>query len=250
MAEQPSSIIDYLAAEDDLRGAGTRLESHHLAAGRTAWHWYPQRTGSPRLLAAGVHLLLVDVAVTLFNTGQDWLELTLDVAWQRQAQLTVSAAVEVACWCPQDHNMHPVRASRWHVADGHELVEGFGAGTALLASVLDSGPFDPGAWRVRAGLPGPSPIARHAGCARAGLPAGDPLPSLRDTVSIDERARWGAGRERSRPATSSAPALIALGRPPEGVSGRSRSGVDRLGGLGMVADHACSIEGQEGRVRR
>ncbi|PWU53189.1 hypothetical protein DLE60_31065 [Micromonospora globispora] len=65
----------------------------------------------------------------------------------------MNAAVEVACWCPQDHNMHQVREAQWHVADCHELVEAFAVGTAMLADVLDSGPFEPRPWRIWANLP-------------------------------------------------------------------------------------------------
>lgn len=95
--------------------------------------------------------LVFDTTITLFNQGSDWLELTLDVGWR--PELTVNAAVEVACWCSPDHNMHQVRESHWPVAGTEELVEAFAAGVTMLADVLDSGPFEPGPWRLDAGLP-------------------------------------------------------------------------------------------------
>jgi hypothetical protein len=68
-------------------------------------------------------------------------------------QLTVNAAVEVACWCPHDHGMHQVRTGRRLATNDHELVEAFSAGVAMLTEVLRSGPFEPGPWRVAAHLP-------------------------------------------------------------------------------------------------
>ena len=50
---------------------------------------------------------------------RDWLELTLDVGWC--PDLTVNAAVEMACWCSPDHNMHHVREGCWPVANGQFL---------------------------------------------------------------------------------------------------------------------------------
>lgn len=133
----------YLAAENQLRRLASTLDNHRLANGRTAWHWYPQRTRPPRVLDGRLYLLIVDTTITMYNTSDDWLELTLDIAWREPQQLTVNAAVEVACWCPQDHNMHRVRKAQWPVAQSQELVEGFAAGTEMLADVLDSGPFEP-----------------------------------------------------------------------------------------------------------
>jgi len=62
----------------------------------------------------------------------------------------VNAAVEVACWCPQNHDMHQVRVARWHAVNSCDLVEAFAAGTAMLVDVLTTGPFDPHPWRARA----------------------------------------------------------------------------------------------------
>jgi hypothetical protein len=146
---------DYVAVAGDLRQLARELDVHHLAAGRIGWHWYPEHVQPPPRSSERAYLLLFDVTITLFNSGFDWLELTLDVAWR--PELTVNAAVEVACWCPQDHNMHQVREAHWQVTSCHDLVEAFAAGTAMLTNVLDSGPFDPRAWRVEVGLPDAPP---------------------------------------------------------------------------------------------
>jgi hypothetical protein len=144
---------DYAAAADDLRRLARELELHRSATDRIEWCWYPEHTSHPPGPAERCYLLLFDTTIALFASGLDWLELTLDVAWS--PQLTVNAAVEVACWCPQDHNMHQVRAAHWPVTNGRDLVEAFAAATAMVTNVLDSGPFDPSAWRVAAGLPQP-----------------------------------------------------------------------------------------------
>jgi hypothetical protein len=118
-----------------------------------AWHWYPEHRKPPQSWDGGLYLLLADTTITLFDTRDDWLELTLDIAWTAPSKLTVNAAVEVACWCPQDHNVHQVRATRWHPANSRELVKAFAAATAMLADVLATGPFDPHSWRALADLP-------------------------------------------------------------------------------------------------
>lgn len=134
-----------------LRSLARTLETHPAAVDRACWHWYPEHSQRPSVSPAGTSILLFDAAITLFDTGVDWLELTIDIGWV--PELTVSAAVEVACWCPQDHNMHQVRNASWPVANRHDLVEGFAAATAMLAGVLDSDPPGPRAWRRAAGLP-------------------------------------------------------------------------------------------------
>jgi hypothetical protein len=141
------------AAEQELRRSARKLDRHPSAVDRIEWHWYPEHTEAPSTLDKRIYLLLADTTITLLNTGDDWLELTLDIAWRTPSQLIVSAGVEVGCWCPQDHNMHQVRATALPVASDRELIEAFAAGTAMLTDVLDSGPFEPRPWRIQAGLP-------------------------------------------------------------------------------------------------
>lgn len=142
---------DHAAAAGQLLRLAHELEVHPSATDRIQWHWYPEHNTKPAMPTGRGYELVFDATVTLFRQGFDWLELTLDVAWR--PELTVNAAVEIACWCPTDHNMHQVRESHWPVAGTEELVEAFAAGVAMLAGVLDSGPFDPRPWRLEAGLP-------------------------------------------------------------------------------------------------
>jgi hypothetical protein len=144
---------DYLSADGELRRLANELESHPSAADRMVWHWYPHHREPPQTSNPRLYLLLVDTTITLYNTPEDGLELTLDIAWLAPPKLTVSAAVEVTCWCPHDHSTHQVRQGQWHVGSSQELVEAFAAGTAMLKDVLASGPFEPHPWRIQAGLP-------------------------------------------------------------------------------------------------
>jgi hypothetical protein len=146
---------EYVAALDELRRLGRTLDVHRAAATRIGWWWYPEHRQCPPTPAGSAYILLFDTTITLFNSDHDWLELTLDVAWR--SQLTVNAAVEVGCWCSQDHNMHQVRSKSWSVTESHDLVRGFTAGIAMLTSVLGSGSFDPSVWRVGARLPDAPP---------------------------------------------------------------------------------------------
>lgn len=143
----------YLSVEGELRTLANQLDSHPLAANRTQWRWHPDQTEPPPTSTEHLHLLLVDTTITSYKTRDDWLELTLGIAWQVPPKLTVDAAVEVACWCPQDHNMHRVRQAQCHAVNSHELTEAVAAGTAMLMDVLASGPSEPHPWRVQAGLP-------------------------------------------------------------------------------------------------
>jgi hypothetical protein len=152
---------DYMSAERDMRGLASELDNHPSAADRSTWHWYPGRREPSQPSPGGIRLLLVDLAITLYDTREDWLELALDIAWVAPHRLTVNAAVEVACWCPHNHNMHRVRTAQWQAVNSRELVEAFAAGTAMLTGVLAAGPFDPHPWRVQAGLPDGPPASRE-----------------------------------------------------------------------------------------
>ncbi|MEV6849926.1 hypothetical protein [Actinoplanes sp. NPDC051411] len=139
-------------AEDELRRLSSALEQHRLAAGRTEWHWYPQHSTTPGQPEASHFLIVFDATVTLFSSGTDSLALTIDVAWLGR-QLTVNAAVEVACWCADYHGVHHVREGQWLVDSSAAVVAAFAAGTAMLSDVLDSGPYEPGPWRIESHLP-------------------------------------------------------------------------------------------------
>jgi hypothetical protein len=71
-------------AEQDLRRSAHKLDRHPSAVDRIAWHWYPEHTEAASTFDEGNYLLLADTTITLLNTGDDWLELTLDIAWRNR----------------------------------------------------------------------------------------------------------------------------------------------------------------------
>jgi hypothetical protein len=145
---------DYVAAEGAIRRLGIELDSHRPPGDDGGWHWYPRSAQEPRPSTEGIHHLLFDAAIKVYDTGSDSLELTLCVAWGMSLpNLIVTAAVEVACWCSHHHGIHQVRGNLWDVRDSAELIDAFAAGAVLLTDVLATGPFEPGSWRIDAGLP-------------------------------------------------------------------------------------------------
>lgn len=93
------------------------------------------------------------VTVMLAVTGVDWLELSLDVCRTAEPPVAVvSAAVEVACFCPVNHNVHPVRERRWLFGAAEALFPAFDTAVDAVIEWLD-GPREPPAWRAAAGLP-------------------------------------------------------------------------------------------------
>ncbi|MEU8820651.1 hypothetical protein [Actinoplanes sp. NPDC048796] len=142
----------FAGAEGRLRELAGRLERHH-SADRVSWHWYPDHVEPPEVLAEGLRRDLVGITITLYNTRDDWLELALYLAWRPGPRLTVEASVEVACWCAENHNMHPVRELSRDADDDFELADAFAAGVKMVTAVLTDGPFEPQPWRAAAGLP-------------------------------------------------------------------------------------------------
>lgn len=117
------------------------------------WHWYPEAAANWLPSGDGILRLLVDGAAVVSGSDVDWLALNLVLASAVAPGLIVNAYVEVACWCPEDHNMHPVREIYHRVDDAAGLLAAVRESTAMLADVLHDGPFEPAPWRVAAGLP-------------------------------------------------------------------------------------------------
>ncbi|MBM2622804.1 hypothetical protein JIG36_45620 [Actinoplanes sp. LDG1-06] len=152
LAEVPLDALlpDHRAVLGELRRLGARLEAHPAAAGRTGWLWLSENVERPDP-EDDLYRLVLGGSVMLFSTGVDWLSAGLDVAWC--PRLAVRASVEVACWCPVNHNAHDVQEGYWAVGTDDTLVEGFGDAVTMLLRFLDSGRDDPEALRAAAGLP-------------------------------------------------------------------------------------------------
>ena len=145
----------YLAVVPSLRRSADDLDRHRPANEPGVWNWLPAKTFLPELNDQPSSDLLIYTAILPYDTGVDWLELALDIAWDVSPRLVVNTAVEVACWCSPDHNVHPISQAKWRVATASELAEVFAAATTLMKGWLRDGPHNPDAWRSRVGLPNP-----------------------------------------------------------------------------------------------
>ena len=77
----------------------------------------------------------------------DQLEFLLNVAWTDQAEPSVSAAVNVACWCDTDHATHDVDALHLIINGETSLSQAFRAGVDRLVGWL-ADPRDADYWRL------------------------------------------------------------------------------------------------------
>ncbi|MBL7259433.1 hypothetical protein [Paractinoplanes lichenicola] len=145
IAEVP---LEELRLPGELRGPAERLESYQVQ-----WHWYPEHAEPPASPPDRVCMLVFDGTISLFSTGVDWLELALHVAWE--PELAVHASVEVACWCPQNHNMHAIAEATWLTGTPAALLSSFTAGVDMLIGFIDAGVSDVTLLRSEAGLPNP-----------------------------------------------------------------------------------------------
>ncbi len=107
----------------------------------------------PQVVADGRPLpLAVGTAIGRHYQPDDWLELALDVWYAGRDGLLVTAAVEVACFCPEDHGMHPAANAEWAAQSEAELLIAFDAALDKLAA-WSGDDSTPDVWRRRAGLP-------------------------------------------------------------------------------------------------
>ncbi|NYF56519.1 hypothetical protein [Micromonospora purpureochromogenes] len=160
------------SAYDRMCAAADVLPSAGTPDVQPAWESYTHEDALPRP-AAGVQLLVLSATVSVVDTGQDWLELSLQVAFDTPSLLEVAAAVEVACWCTNDHNMHAVERREWLVGSGPALARSFDAAIHKITRWLATGPSEPDPWRDRAGLPSPSD-RKAAHCPRSRDRPSDP----------------------------------------------------------------------------
>lgn len=139
---------------DRLRCAGGVLDQ---LGHPVAWDWHPDHglAESPTL-RDGIDLIVVSATVNLFQTVSDGLDLELVVSREDEWRLTVTATIEVACWCLEDHGVHVVQTVSWLVGTSEVLVDSFETAVRTMLTWVD-GSHDPTVWRVRAGLPNPVP---------------------------------------------------------------------------------------------
>jgi hypothetical protein len=137
-----------------MRRAAAQLDAASPGSNNAAWDWYLDHVLPPPAPRPGMTHLVLSTSIGMFGTTVDWLELSVNVGWSDRPFLGVSAAVEVACWCAVDHNMHAVRNFEWLAGHADALVVAFESATESVVG-WSSGPRDPNAWRTVAGLPQP-----------------------------------------------------------------------------------------------
>jgi hypothetical protein len=168
--ERPASDIPFerlFAQLDDvgrqrLTAAAKALDLRRSLDDPARWFWNEPDPGEPAHAAeATPHIL--GTALLLYESDGDWLELGLDI-WRHEGPfVSVTATVEVACWCEVDHSMHAVQRAEWPASTGTALVEAFNAAALSVIRRIE-GPRDPRELRARAGLPNPpEPVPEELG---------------------------------------------------------------------------------------
>lgn len=141
-----------------MRAAARGIEAVRSPDDTLRWDWFPENLQEDPVDKGGIQLAVLDTTLTLFNNLSDWLELAL-VLWvvrEQRPRLTVSATIEVACWCDPDHNMHVVRSEEWLVGTATALTEAFESAAGAVVRWAGEG-RDPLVHRAAAGLPNPEP---------------------------------------------------------------------------------------------
>lgn len=137
-----------------MRSAAKAVESARLPKDTLRWDWWPENLRAEAADEA-MPLTILGTTLTLFNNGTDWLELALCVVREQQPRLTVSATIEVACWCDPDHNMHVIRSEEHLVGTAPALAAAFESAANTLADWAVQG-NDPSVYRTAAGLQNPA----------------------------------------------------------------------------------------------
>ncbi|MEU8137280.1 hypothetical protein [Streptodolium elevatio] len=159
--ERPASDIPFErlfpqlddSGRERLTAAARALDLRRSLDDPARWFWNEPDPADPQPEPeAQPHVL--GTALLLYESDGDWLELGLDVWHQEGPRVSVTATVEVACWCELDHNMHAVQRAEWTADGGQALVEAFNAAALSVIRRIE-GPRDPRDLRTRAGLPNP-----------------------------------------------------------------------------------------------
>lgn len=133
---------------------GDQLNQVRLPADPGGWHWYDEQVIPAPKTRRDLSPIIIGTTLTVYATSDDSLELALDVWQSVQPLMTVTATVEVSCWCETNHNIHAVEQREWLVGTDEGLVHAVTAAVQAVIGWLD-GPREPIAWRQRAGLPNP-----------------------------------------------------------------------------------------------
>lgn len=110
------------APPTDLFPGGSRINRWHdqldqarPPADPGGWRWYEEQPFPMPKMPRDPAPIIIGTAVTVYSGTQDWLELAVGVWQSVPSVLTVTAPVEVACWCVTNHNVHTVEQREWVV---------------------------------------------------------------------------------------------------------------------------------------
>ncbi|MCR6488720.1 hypothetical protein M8542_38415 [Amycolatopsis sp. OK19-0408] len=149
-----SFVADLSAAEAArIRAAAERVEAARPPEDTGQWDWWPEHVGiDPG--GKTTQLIIAGTTLTPSNNGVDWLELDLSIVREQRPRLTVSATLEVACWCDPDHGIHVVHSEEHLVGAAPALTAAIESAAAALERWA-AGSRDPSVHRATAGLPNP-----------------------------------------------------------------------------------------------
>jgi hypothetical protein len=137
--------------------AADRIDDVQPATGRAPWEAFTHEE-PPESLVGGSHTLFQGNYA--LDTAHDWLDVSLDVAYETPQVLRVSATAQVQCWCDTDHGMDTVEEHTWLVGDAESLARAWEAGCTTVSAWFSADLVIAAAWRQRAGLP-PRPPRKH-----------------------------------------------------------------------------------------
>ncbi|MEW5627727.1 hypothetical protein AB1388_14315 [Streptomyces hydrogenans] len=145
-----SALFPFLspADVDSLKRTAGMVDAARADRTTADWEWFP---GHAVLAGARPGTVLGLDAVEHAAEG-DRLEFQLLVTKTASGRLVVDAAVNVACWCANDHATHDVDALGLVVGEEASLPDAFRAGAERLTGWL-ADPHDADHWRARGGLP-------------------------------------------------------------------------------------------------
>jgi hypothetical protein len=138
-----------------MRAAARGVDVVRLRDDAFRWDWFPEHLQKDPV-DKSVQLSVLGTTLTLFNKLGDWLELELWVVREQRPRLTVSATIEVACWCDPDHNLHVLSCEERLVGAAAALTEAFESAAAAVVRWAGES-HDPLVQRAAAGLPNPEP---------------------------------------------------------------------------------------------
>lgn len=145
-----TDLLPLLSHADTARmaDAAALLDDLPESLTRSPWSWLLLDEDAPQRP-------ILETILTLHSTGTDWLEIWLDIEPASVPDmLAVYTAIEVACWCPTDHNMHAVHEQHWLAASGPAIATAFETAITAVRSWATNSQ-DPNHYRRRAGLPEP-----------------------------------------------------------------------------------------------